>query len=95
LTGAAVLEFIGRKQGVFAPRGLQRGDLVALLSRNRVEAWIAGVAAQLSAMSITWLNGLGSFEDKLAQLEDFEADVLLVDATAFRERSGGPRRGSD
>ncbi len=88
LTSAAVVDLIARMQKVFVSGGFGRGHRMAMLSRNRVETWIAGVAAQLSAMSITWLNGLGSLEDQLAQLEDFEADILVIDAKAFRERGG-------
>ncbi len=50
--------------------------------------WCAGVAAQLSRLGITWLHPLGSLEDQLFQLEDSEAEMLVIDAAAFRDRGG-------
>ena len=88
ITGAGAADLIGRMQRVFVSGGFGRGQRVAVLSANRVETWCAGVAAQLSAMSITWLNGLGSLDDQIAQIEDFEADILVVDVKAFGARGG-------
>jgi acyl-CoA synthetase (AMP-forming)/AMP-acid ligase II len=82
LTGRVSANLIGRLKMVYASHGLRRGAHIAMLTGNRVETWCAGIAAQLSGMAITWLNGLASLEDQLAQLEDFEADGLVVDPKA-------------
>jgi fatty-acyl-CoA synthase len=87
-TGAAIVDLIGRMQKTFVSRGFRRTQRIAMLSGNRTEVWCAGVAAQLSAMSITWLNALSSLDDQLAQLEDFEADALVVDVKLFGSRGG-------
>jgi fatty-acyl-CoA synthase len=42
----------------------------------------------LSRLSITWLHPLGSLDDQLFQIEDSEAEMLIVDADAFRDRGG-------
>src|SRR5262249_2918615 len=82
--GATAL--IGRIQAVFMRLGFKPGARVAFLSANRADIWCAGVAAQLSQLAITWLHPLGSLDDQLFQLEDSEAEVLIVDAAAFRDR---------
>jgi fatty-acyl-CoA synthase len=81
-------DLIGRIQAVFMRLGFQPGARVAFLSANRADIWCAGVAAQLSQLAITWLHPLGSLDDQLFQLEDSEAEMLIVDAAAFRDRGG-------
>ncbi|HWL20917.1 MAG TPA: AMP-binding protein [Bradyrhizobium sp.] len=81
-------DLIGRIQGVFSRLGLEEGARVAFLTANRADSWCAGVAAQLSRLAITWLHPLGSLDDQLFQLEDSEAQMLVVDAAAFRDRGG-------
>src|ERR1700716_3793044 len=81
-------ELIGRIQSVFMRLGLQPGARVAFLTANRADTWCAGVAARLSRLSITWLHPMGSLDDKLFQLEDSEAAMLVVDGVTFRDRGG-------
>jgi fatty-acyl-CoA synthase len=81
-------DLIGRIQAVFMRLGLENGARVAFLTANRADSWCAGVAAQLSRLAITWLHPLGSLDDQLFQLEDSDAQMLVVDAAAFRERGG-------
>jgi fatty-acyl-CoA synthase len=88
LTYQGASDLIGRIQAVFARLGFQPGTRVAFLSANRADTWCAGVAAQLSRLAITWLHPLGSLDDQLFQLEDSEAEMLVVDAAAFRDRGG-------
>ena len=73
---------------MFTRLGLTPGTRVAFLSANRADIWCAGVAAQLSRLAITWLHPLGSLDDQLFQLEDSEAEMLIVDAAVFRDRGG-------
>ena len=79
---------IGRMQGVFMQLGFAPGTRVAFLTANRADTWCAGVAAQLSRLAITWLHPLGSLDDQLFQLEDSEAQMLVVDGVTFRDRGG-------
>jgi fatty-acyl-CoA synthase len=88
LTYQGATDLIGRMQAVFMRLGLTPGTRVALLTANRADTWCAGIAAQLSQLAITWLHPLGSLDDQLFQLEDSEAQMLIVDATAFRDRGG-------
>src|SRR6266403_5692494 len=81
-------DLIGRIQSVFMRLGLEPGARVAFLTANRADSWCAGVAAQLSRLAITWLHPLGSLDDQLFQLEDSDAQMLVVDAAAFRDRGG-------
>ena len=55
------------------------GTRVAFLTANRADTWCAGVAAQLSRLSITWLHPLGSLDDQLFQIEDSDAEMLVID----------------
>src|ERR1700704_625273 len=88
ITYAGATELIGRFQKVFMQLGLEPGARVAFLTANRADTWCAGVAAQLSRLSITWLHPLGSLDDQLFQIEDSEAQMLVVDADTFRDRGG-------
>jgi fatty-acyl-CoA synthase len=88
ITYSGATELIGRMQKVFFQLGLQPGARVAFLTANRADTWCSGVAAQLSRLSITWLHPLGSLDDQLFQIEDSEAEMLIVDADAFRDRGG-------
>src|ERR1700735_375858 len=89
LTYAGATELIGRIQKVFMQLGLEPGTRVAFLTANRADSWRAGIAAQLSRRAITWLHPLGSLDDQLFQIEDSEAQVLVIDADAFRDRGAG------
>jgi fatty-acyl-CoA synthase len=88
LTYQGATDLIGRMQNVFVALGLPAGTRAAFLTANRADSWCAGVAAQLSRLAITWLHPLGSLQDQLFQLEDSEAQMLVVDAAAFRDRGG-------
>ncbi len=88
LTYAASAQLVGRMQAVFVEAGLQRGARVAILAGNTAPAWCAAFAAQALAMTTTWLHPLGSFADQHNQIEDFQADLLIIDAVQFRDRGG-------
>jgi fatty-acyl-CoA synthase len=88
LTYQGATDLIGRMQGVFAKLGFAPGTRTAFLTANRADTWCAGVAAQLSRLAITWLHPLGSLDDQLFQLEDSEAQMLIVDGVTFRDRGG-------
>ena len=88
LSYRAAYDLIGRMQAVFLANGLGRGDRLAVLTANRAESWCASVAAQASAMSITWLHPMGSLADQVEQIIDGECTVLLVDSENFHVRGG-------
>ena len=88
LTYRGATDLIGRMQAVFMKLGLPPGARVAFLTANRADTWCAGVAAQLSRLALTWLHPLGSLGDQLFQLEDSEAEMLVIDANAFGDRGG-------
>ena len=88
LTYRGATDLIGRMQAVFMRLGLGPGSRVAFLTANRADTWCAGVAVQLSQLAQTWLHPLGSLDDQLFQLKDSEAEMLVVDAAAFRDRGG-------
>jgi len=88
VTYRATLDLIGRMQGVFATRGLGRGDRLAIITANRAESWCAGMAAQSMAISVTWLHPLGSLDDQVDQVIDGECTALLVDSGNFLVRGG-------
>jgi fatty-acyl-CoA synthase len=88
ITYAGATELIGRMQKVLMRLNLAPGARVAFLTANRADTWCAGVAAQLSRLAITWLHPLGSLEDQLFQIEDSDAEVLVIDAATFRDRGG-------
>src|SRR5258708_14676876 len=86
ITYSGATELIGRMQKGFFQLGLRPGARVAFLTANRADTWCAGVAAQLSRLSITWLHPLRSLEDQLFHIDDSEARMLVVDADTFRDR---------
>ncbi len=88
ITYQGATELIGRMQKVFMQLGLEPGARVAFLTANRADTWAAGIAAQLSRLSITWLHPLGSLDDQLFQIEDSDARILVIDADTFRDRGG-------
>ena len=88
ITYAGATELIGRMQKVFMRLNLAPGTRVACLTANRAESWCAGVAAQLSRLAVTWLHPLGSLDDQLFQIEDSDAEILVIDAATFRDRGG-------
>src|SRR3982074_2031524 len=88
ITYRGATELIGRMQKVFMQQGLPPGARVAFLTANRADTWCAGVAAQRSQLAVTWLHPLGSLDDQLFQIEDSEAEMLVVDADTFRDRGG-------
>ena len=88
ITYQGAIDLTARLQRVFVGLGFKPGCRVAFLTANRADTWCAGVAAQLSRLAITWLHPLGSLDDQLFQIEDSEAEMLIVDGATFRDRGG-------
>src|SRR3981081_1495956 len=88
ITYQGATDLIGRIQAVFMQLGFAPGTRVAFLTANRADTWCAGVAAQLSQLAVTWLHPMGSLDDQLFQIEDSDAERLVIDADTFRDRGG-------
>ena len=89
ITYRGATDMIGRMQSRLHATGLcSPAPASRFLTANRADTWCAGVAAQLSRLAITWLHPLGSLDDQLFQLEDSEAQMLVVDGVTFRDRGG-------
>ena len=88
ITYRGATEQIGRVQRVLLNAGAGPGARVALLSANRADAWCVGVAAQICRLATTWMHPLASLDDQIDQIEDCEAEILVIDADAFRLRGG-------
>src|SRR3984885_6187230 len=82
------IERIARMQRVLMSVGASPAARVALLSANRADAWCVGVAAHISRWATTWLHPLASLDDQIDQIEDCEAEILVIDADAFLLRGG-------
>ena len=92
LTYRAALELIGRMQAVMVAGGLRRGQRIAILTANRPEAWCAGIAANATALTLTWLHPLGSLPDQIEQIEDGDVGARRKIA---RSCSAGAQRRCD
>jgi fatty-acyl-CoA synthase len=87
LSYAGTLALIGRIQAVLAASGAM-APRVALLSANRAEAWAAEIAVQALGGSTTWLHPLAALPEQQFQIEDAQAQLLVVDAETYAERGG-------
>src|SRR6218665_3295848 len=87
LSYAGTLALIGRLQAVLAAGGTA-APRVAMLSANRAEAWAAEIAVQALGGSTTWLHPLAALPEQQFQIEDAQADLLVVDAETYAERGG-------
>ncbi|WP_199256964.1 AMP-binding protein [Tomitella fengzijianii] len=81
-------DVIGRFQAVLSARGCARGQVIGLLGGNRADVWCAGAAAGGLGMATTWLHPLGANADRLYQLEDSGASMLIVDEQRFPDQGG-------
>jgi fatty-acyl-CoA synthase len=88
LTYQGATDLIGRIQAVFMRLDLKAGTRVAFVTANRADTWCAGIVAQLAQLALTWLHPLGSLDDQLFQLEDSDAEMLVVDPVTFGNRGG-------
>lgn len=84
-TGAAALEGIAAIQSNLDEAGCRAGQRVAVLSGNRCETWLTGVAIQGLGMCVTWLHPLGSTAAHIHQVDDFSPDFVIVDADQFAD----------
>jgi fatty-acyl-CoA synthase len=74
---------IRRMAAVLAQRGVRKGSGVAILSRNRPEAWFATMAAQLLGARTSALHALGSLDDHRYICADAEIGTLVFDPEPY------------
>ncbi|RZN35785.1 AMP-binding protein [Bradyrhizobium sp. Leo121] len=78
---------LSRMLQVFERHGVRRGDGVACLSRNSMEAFLIGAACYLSGARLTNLHPLASAEDQIFMLEDSGAKAFFFDPATFADRA--------
>jgi fatty-acyl-CoA synthase len=90
-------ERIARMAQVYRQRGLGRGDGLAQIAANRVDAFVASSAAVMCGLRYTPLHPLGSLDDQRFILDDGEITALVADVPAFagRGRELAARAGLD
>jgi len=80
---------LGRRMSGFAAvlsgAGLRRGDGIAMITANRVDAVVAIGAAMLLGLRYTPLHPRGSLDDHAFILEDAGVLLLLIDEQGFTE----------
>jgi fatty-acyl-CoA synthase len=73
--------------------GIGRGDGIAQLSANRIDAFVVNAAASTAGIRYTPLHPLGAEDDQAYIIEDAEVAALIVDApTCWPWRALRPRR---
>ena len=82
-TGSNALECVATAQFHLAQHGCQPGSRVAILSGNRPETWLLGVAAQGLGANLTWLHPLGTLAAHIHQIEDFDPNLVVVDVSRY------------
>ena len=83
LTYAGFAERVASFAAAMRAMGLKRGDALAQLSGNRLDAICTIAAAFLLGMRYTPLNPLATAADHAFILEDAQIDALVVDETRF------------
>lgn len=84
-TAAAALDCIATIQFHLEHKDCLPGGRVAVLSGNRPETWLIGVAVQGLGMCVSYLHPLGNLQSHIHQIDDFQPDVVIVDAARFPE----------
>ena len=82
LSYAHAANLVRRMVGIFAGRGLTKGDGFAVLSANRPEAWLASAAAMMLGCRYTPLHPLASIHDLRRICEDADVHTLVFDPAA-------------
>lgn len=82
-TAAAALDCIATIQFHLEHKDCLPGGRVAVLSGNRPETWFIGVAIQGLGMCVTYLHPLGNLQSHIHQIDDFQPDVVIIDAFRY------------
>ena len=89
-TSLTYRQFGARLSGIvqaLEARGLARGDAVATLSDNRIDAYLVTAAANTMGVRSTAMHPLGSADDHAYILSDAEIGTLVFDPAAHGERA--------
>ncbi|MDP3750014.1 MAG: AMP-binding protein [Phenylobacterium sp.] len=78
---------VSRYIQVFKAYGLRRGDGIALLSGNRVEAMFVVAAAQFIGLRYVALHPLSKIDEHIFVLDDAEITALVLDANDYPEQA--------
>ncbi|CAO3427854.1 AMP-binding protein [Azospirillum endophyticum] len=76
---------LSRMVQLFEGRGLRRGDGIACLAANSMEAFLVGAACYMTGIRITNLHPLASVDDQAFMLADCGARILFFDPHSHRE----------
>jgi fatty-acyl-CoA synthase len=95
LSVRTVRDLTSRHMQALARLGVGKGVKIAMLSSNRVEVLIVGLAAQILGACMVALHPMGAVDDYAYILEDagieivvFDPDKMLARASALHERLG-------
>ncbi len=77
LSGVDAVSRVSRMQRVL---GGSRPPRLALLSRNKPDAWLLQIAAMTLGGSVVWLHPRASLSDSVFVIADSKADALALDA---------------
>ncbi|MEJ5979152.1 AMP-binding protein [Novosphingobium sp. PS1R-30] len=86
VTYAELGDVIGRLQSVLAQAGAAEGGTVAILSRNRWEAWAAAAASSALGLAPCWLHPLATAATHAEQAGQVAPSAIVIDAAAFPDR---------
>jgi fatty-acyl-CoA synthase len=89
---AELRDQVARFAAVFASAGLQPGDRVAILARNRPEVVAAFCAAYVQGLTLTPLSPHAADDDLVFVLQDAAIDCLLIDEIGIGERGAALAR---
>ena len=78
---------LSRLVQALAARGLVKGDAVAALSPNRIEAFMITAAAYVMGLRATWMHPLASEDDHAYLLADSGVGTLFFDPLMFESRA--------
>lgn len=79
---------LSRLVQLFEAEGLRRGDGIACLSSNRMEAFAVVAACYLRGMRVTNMHPMASLDDHAFMLEDSGAAALFFDPDSHGVRAG-------
>ncbi len=86
ITYRAFGERVARIAEALGDFGLRRGDGIAQLASNRIDAFAVNAAALVAGIRFTPLHPLGAADDQAYILEDAEIAALVVDPAPFADR---------
>ena len=87
VTGRQLADRISRVARVLEAAGVRRGDGVAQLATNSVNAWVVQAATYFLGARFIGLHARGSLDDQTFMLADSAAATLVVDAVAHPGRA--------